>query len=227
MIAGLRPLAKWRTLYFFDQFGCGEDLNDPDQADFKRTVQHALCFVEALKLNPGTVGLLGHSFGAHLAFGLLEKLGSIRELIFLNPVPSRALLRSRLKVDLSDIDAARIKQLTPLKTREAGVEIINIYSRIYCEKWPPEVPCDHKAFDMQLCGRVQASMGDFDFRPLFPRIPKQSLLVTGERDFIRPELLLDYGQVFGRTIEMKGAMHMPFLDRPKDFLAAVSGYFSR
>ncbi len=122
-------------------------------------------------------------------------------------------------------DTARIVALTPLRTRAVGVEIMNIYSRIYSEKWPPKIQFEYKAFDMQLCDRVQNSMGDFDFRPLLSLIPKRSLLVTGERDFIRPELHLVYKPVFSKAIEMKGAMHMPFLDRPTVFLSAVSDYF--
>lgn len=69
MIAGLKPLAKWRTVYVFDQYGCGDDPNDPETASFRKTVDHAVALIEAPRLNGSGFGMLGHSFGAQLAFG--------------------------------------------------------------------------------------------------------------------------------------------------------------
>lgn len=223
--AGLRPLAKWRELFIFDQFGCGRDANDPFRADFNKTVDHGLAFLKALKLDSKNIGLLGHSFGAGIAFGMMRKLSALRELIFLNPIPPTAELWGKIEVNLSGKDSARIEELTPLRTREAGVEIIQIYSRYYCESWPSKVPFEYHSFDMQLCEQVQKSMGAFDFRPQFSQVPQKSLLFLGERDFIRPELLKDYRSVFSKIIELPGAMHMPFLDRPQDFLSAITPYF--
>ena len=162
-----------------------------------------------------------------MAFGMMRELCVPRELIFLNPVPPTAELWRKVQVNLSKEDADRVEQLTPIRTQEAGVEIMNIFSRIYCEEWPPKVRFEYKAFDMQLCDRVQQSMGEFDFRPMFSRIPEESLLFIGKRDFIRPELLSDYRPVFSEVVELKTAMHMPFLDRPEDFLGAITPYFQR
>lgn len=226
LIAGLMPLAQWRTLYFFDQFGCGHDSNLPEDATFEKTVAHAEAFIEALNLMPGSLGLLGHSFGAHMAFGLMPKLRApLRELVLLNPVPPTEKLRAKIQVSLTSEQSARIKELTPIKTVSAGIEIMNTYSKIYCETWPTPVKFEYHSFNMRLCAAVQNSMGDFDFRPLFRLIPKRSLLFKGENDFIGPELLTDYDQAFSNVIQLERAKHMPFLDRANDFLDAVTPYF--
>ncbi len=225
MLAGLSPLSKWRTLYFFDQFGCGEDSNYPLRADFLKTVNHALDFIASLGLKQGTVGLLGHSFGAAIALKMIEGNFPARELIFINPVPPTAELYGRVKIDISPEDVERIGALVKLQTRESGVALMEIYSKYYCEHWPTRLKFKYRSFDVGLCERVVASMGKYDFRSSLTRVPKRSLLVKAENDFIRPELLSGYDEVFSNVVQMPGARHLSFLDRPEEFLSFTAAYF--
>ena len=225
MQAGLSFLSKWRTLYFFDQYGCGQDSNLPCGADLTKTVNHACAFISELGLDPKSIGLLGHSFGAPIALEMMGKLLPLRELIFLNPVPPTAKRWGEVRNDISAEDRACLQELGSERTPENGVKAIEIYSKYYCETWPTKVSFRYGAFDPVLCEDVQQSMGDFDLRASLKLIPKKSLLVTGEKDFIFPALLSDYEPFFSTKIEIEGGKHMPFLDRPQEFSKAVSKYF--
>ena len=214
-------------LYFFDQYGCGSDSNPPSKATFELTVNHATCFIESINNKGKNIGLLGHSMGAAICLNLLDRLEeTVHELVFLNPIPPTKRLWEQTMPErkISPQDKKEIDRLSKSKKKEDGLKIIHIFTKYDVMNYPSKIPIHYKSFNLKLCEQVQSSMGNYDFRHTLKKVPKKSILLTGEKDFIRPEVLKDYKSAFPFSYEIRNTKHFPFNERPDFFLKVMESF---
>ncbi len=76
--------------------------------------------------------------------------------------------------------------------------------------------------------RVYPSLGDWDWRPLLPRVDVPVLLVWGETDRGPPEVEQEWlsGLPRGEVLAVPGAGHWPFCENPEVFFPAVERFLA-
>src|SRR5690349_17029029 len=70
LVKWLAPLAKYRTLIYYDQPGCGRDQTPPSDVTFQGTVEQLKSLLETLEVANG-FSLLTHSWGSNIVLSAL------------------------------------------------------------------------------------------------------------------------------------------------------------
>ncbi|HEV2122573.1 MAG TPA: alpha/beta fold hydrolase [Chloroflexota bacterium] len=249
LLPDLVPLARGRTLLFYDQRGGGrsELIRDPDRL----TVEHHVRDLEALRRHFGLqrLSLLGHSWGGGLAaLYALEHPTRVERMLLLAPMTPRRdpYLTQSTEAFLPRLDSAtwaRLRTLDqslatsddPVATcRElmqglmdaplyfADTAAARRFQGDFCDA-PPEalrmVPKAREAFNR--------SRGAWDLRAELKTLRVPALVVHGERDAIPLEASREWASSLpnARLLVVPGADHYLFAEKPEQVIPAADQFF--
>ncbi len=206
---------NWR---YFEQPGCdGVEAHEPVTA--QAVAEAARAFVEEQAAD-GPVSLVAHSWGAWLALGLLRRLQVDRfvRVVLLHPAPpTKAGLDEAVGSLFARLRPEAMAQIGPLMTRTdlaAGREAMQALLPAYCGRETDLPDLDLQLHPLVFHG-VNATLGDFDQRPVLAAHRDRITLVFGEDDYITPELYARHaGPLEAFDVATLKGGHFGFLEDP-------------
>jgi proline iminopeptidase len=247
----LAPLARGRTLIFFDARGAGKSQLTTNPALL--AMDRHVADLEAVRAHfgLGPMQLVGHSWGAMVAaFYAAANPRNVDRMVLVTPGPVEA------KYD-AELEAARQSRTDPLVLQRqfqlAGLllggqsqdpvadctELVGSLFAVYFHDvanlasmngtWCPQTP---DAASLMLLGMFagRASLGpDFDLAPMLAGIQAPSLVIHGEADVIPAASSARYAEALpnGSLRTISGAGHFPWAEEPAAFFPAVNAFLRR
>lgn len=228
----LQPLAKNRTLVFYDQF---DTIRDADQSSAKVSADQLVTQLVDILSFVGAgreVGMFAHSFGTHVALGALarQSRASVREVVLCNPfaldserfAASGERLMNRIPSEVKLL----IEQLEAEGTETAGTKLM--YEALpYYVASPKNVPqMNFRSYSMSVNTTVFESIGSFNMTNAVAHLPLRTLLVYGENDFLLPSDSAECREKAFKEIVIPNAGHFPFAEQPKLFTNVLQEFFA-
>lgn len=247
----LEPLAELATfgrrVIFYDQIGCGKSDHPPDAAFY--TVETFVAEIDALRdqLGLGELHVLGQSWGGMLAMQYaLTRPAGLASIVVADSPASMTLwvseanrLRAELPPDVQQtLSAHEAAGTTADPAYAAACEVF--YRRHVCrlERWPDCVTRTMQALaDDGFVYNVMNGPSEFyvtgtlktwDITGRLPEIRVPVLLLSGRYDEATPAIV---GAIHERLphsewICFESSSHMPHIEQPEAFNAAVRGFLS-
>jgi proline iminopeptidase len=244
----LAPLARGRTLLFYDQRGGGRSGPVADLASV--TAGQHVRDLEDLRRHFGLerLTLFGHSWGAGLAMlYAMEHPDRVQRVVLVAPLwprwsPYAGQYQTTLRDRLGRTDYARFQTLadrmesTPDPTqfcreffqlflRAAGTTADGL-RRVHGDPCTAEPEVTRTYF---VRNRVTiASLGDYDWRSRAARVDAPTLVVHGTRDVLTEAASREWAATLpnSRLLRIPGAGHLPYADQPQAFYSAVGEFLS-
>lgn len=244
----LAPLARKRSVVFYDQRGAGRStlVADPAALDAERFADD----LEAVRRHFGLerVTLVGHSWGAGVAaLYAMRHPDRVSRMVLIGPMPLR---RSELDRSFAEIrssrspdEAARLlaaRDAVRADPGNAGAcrEFYSLWFRPFFAD-----PADMTRTRGDFCagspdalrnaglavGRnTMASLGDFDWRDSLERVSSPVLVLHGSQDPIPVSAAREWAAAFpnGRLLLLEGVGHFPYVEAPEAFFPAVDAFLS-
>ncbi|MHC4992445.1 MAG: alpha/beta fold hydrolase [Planctomycetota bacterium] len=237
LVPDLEPLARTRTLVFYDQRGGGRsDL--PDDEGLLSIDRH-VADLEMLRrhLALERMTLLAHSFGPLLAaFYAIEHPERVERMIFIGPLPPRRAdvwERFRKKVDavLAPEESARMEQAwrdlvegpdptdacrrfweIGLKPRFADADKIHLLRGDLCVAPPTALRYGMVSTNPA----TLSSLGDWDLGEALRGVTAPTLIIHGEAEAIPMDLVEEWETALpdARLLRVPDAAHFPYVERP-------------
>lgn len=225
LVAALAPQAARRRFVLFDQLGCGPGSPSPATVTAADTIAHAEALAAALaaRAGPGGIGLLGHSWGSHVALHCAAALGpACAELLLLDPFPATmAGLGAAMGRLQARFPAAMRRDLGARASRGDGAGMMRLMFPYYCHDPATPFPEGLFRYAPAVAHAVQDSLGDFDATPLLAHLPKRSAVLRGESDFITPAETGAILAAMAEDVVLPRTAHLPFVEDPPGFAAAL------
>jgi pimeloyl-ACP methyl ester carboxylesterase len=221
--AALLPLARRRTLVFFDQPGCGRTAAPSAGADGGATV----ALFAALRRELGADaphGVLAHSWGALVAIAAAPAGAPFAEGLLVTPMPLALAGFQQCQANLF----ARVPEETQAAFQHAvasgmdGDAIAQLLLPFYLADRRVPVPGLH--FNMATFQAVMASLAAFDFSAALPAAGRFDVLL-GEADFTTADLVADVLAAAARVDRLPAVGHFPFCEDPAAFAASLARSF--
>ena len=249
LLPDLVPLARGRTLLFYDQRGGGRSqrIDEPDLL----TVEHHIRDLEALRQHFGLeeLSLLGHSWGGGLAaLYALRHPTRVERMLLLAPMApasepylkqSAAEFLSRLDsttwVRLRALDQALSTSSDPVAVcRELmqGLMVAPLYFATLegAGRFQGDF-CDAPAEALRTVPRVREafnrSRGEWDLRRQLRRLQVPTLVVHGEHDAISMEASREWARSLpeARLLVVRGADHYLHAEKPEQVIPVADQFF--
>lgn len=228
----LRPLSRVRTLLFYDQLGSGRDSTPLEDV----TSAALVCQLKSIIDKYGgtdQVGLFAHSWGSYLALSVLrdEVHSKIEELVLCNPFPltssrfaeSGARLMERIPADVK----LQIEDLDQIRDDAAGLRLMEVALPYYLGQIGLIPDLCFASYSIAVNEKVFGDIGDFDLTDTGPLLPRRSLLIYGEKDFIIEEDSKELQLLHAEQRVIDGAGHFPFAENPTRFTEATLSFLDQ
>ncbi|MDE2335123.1 MAG: alpha/beta fold hydrolase [Rhodospirillales bacterium] len=250
-----RLAAAGYDVYLYDQLGAGQSsrLADPSRYTLARGVADLNSFRRAIHARQ--VDLIGYSWGATLAAAYLaEHARHVGKVVFVSPGSMNA-RKSDLLAMLSRLDVAHLAALLRqvLAPRAAlawllvqvnpeaahafagdaemdsrlRAMIAAVAPAFYCRP-PPRPSTGHPGFYvLAMLLRPLASPGA-DLHAALARLATPALILRGQCDYVSRTSARDYRDTLARSrlIDLPGAGHRLFAERPRAFTAIVAAFLA-
>ena len=233
----LAPLAERRQVVLFDQRGRGRSAAPPGPRAAR--IEHDAGDVAALRAELGLerYDLLGHSWGGGVAMlAAAQDAAAVRRLVLVDPVAPTGwwlpLMHERALARLPDPERAELAVLDPARLAEPDPAAHAAYARAFAPAWFADLslaplftpPLVETATGSAVAARLRRE--GYDWRDRVATIRARTLVVRGGDDALPPEA---HEQVVAaipdaRLAVVAGAGHMPFWERPEDFLPLVAEF---
>lgn len=236
-----------RTVYLYDQFGCGRS-DTPAPGDFDRyTVEHYRAEVEAVRKTIGAEELVlyGHSWGGVLAQEYaLASPDRVSKLVLSGTLHDTGkaieVMRAARREVLSDED------LETMEAKEAAREFEDPEYRALTEQVYDEVLLrgenplwrEKSRLEMDIYGLMwgptefalaeTARLRDWSVRDRLPELETPTLVVVGEHDEIGPQLSRDMADLLpnARLEELPGTSHHIYWEEPEAYFAVLEDFLA-
>ena len=244
----LSPLARERSVVFYDQRGTGRStlVADPAALDAGRFADD----LEAVRQHFGLerVTLVGHSWGAGIAaLYAMRYPDRVSRMVLIGPMPLR---RSELDRSFTEIRSNRppeeAEQL--LAARDAvradpgNADACRGFYALWFRPFFAD-PADIAKTRGDFCagspealrnaglavGRhTMASLGDFDWRDSLSRVNAPVLVLHGSQDPIPASAAKEWVAAFAnaRLLLLEGVGHFPYVEAPEAFFPAVDAFLA-
>lgn len=230
LVGALQHYADLRTLYFFDQLGCG---STHDQAPYKITADDTLSHIEAiaLALRPAgsDVGILAHSWGTHLTLQLLKRAPRrFSELVLVSPFP---VTRTGLEAAFARLDSriprAILKEVSSLERQPgSGRKIMDLLLPHYVVNRRVHFPSAIHRYDARVNETILSSLGSFDTRSAIAHLPDRSIVVRGDQDFVPFDSVKPIADSARQAVTLIGVGHFPFFEAELEFRHVIRSFLS-
>ncbi|MFB6245770.1 MAG: proline iminopeptidase-family hydrolase [Candidatus Nanohaloarchaea archaeon] len=250
----LAPLAQHgndkRTVYLYDQFGCGRS-DRPAEGDVDRyTVEHYREELEKIRQTLGVdkVTLYGSSWGSVLAQEyVLEYPDNVDKLIMSGALhdmqEAKEAMRAAMKEELSEEEIKKVEQLESERAFDDS-EYWNILEKVFLrrvirmEERPLWFRKSIEGQNTTLKGIMEgvnefmlsetARLSDWSSKGRLSDIQTPTLIISGEYDEISPDLARDMvDRMPNAQLELiEEASHSPFWEKPEQHYEAVEKFLS-
>jgi proline iminopeptidase len=244
----LSPLARERSVVFYDQRGTGRStlVADPAALDAERFADD----LDAVRQHFGLerVTLVGHSWGAGIAaLYAMRYPDRVSRMVLIGPMPLR---RSELDRSFAEIRASRSPEETErlLAARDAvradpgNADACRGFYVLWFRPFFAD-PADMTKSRGDFCvsstealrnaglavGRhTMASLGDFDWRDSLNRVSSPVLVLHGNQDPIPVSAAKEWAAAFpnARLLLLEGVGHFPYVEAPEAFFPAVDAFLA-
>jgi proline iminopeptidase len=244
----LSPLARERSVVFYDQRGTGRStlVADPAALDADRFADD----LDAVRQHLGLerVTLVGHSWGAGIAaLYAMRHPDRVSRIVLVGPMPLR---RSELDRSFAEIRTSRSPEeaerlLAARDAARADPGNADACRRFYALWFRPFFadPADMTKSRGDFCagspealrnaalgvGRhTMASLGDFDWRDPLKRVSAPVLVLHGSRDPIPVSAAKEWAAAFpnARLLLLEDVGHFPYVEAPESFFPAVDAFLA-
>lgn len=242
----LSPLARDRSVIFYDQRGAGRStlVADPAALDAERFADD----LEAVRKHFGLerVTLVGHSWGAGVAaLYAMRHPDRVSRVVLVGPM---ALRRSELDrsfaavpASLGPEEAAQLRVARDaVRTDPGDAEACRRFYSVWFRPFFAD-PADMARMRGDVCagspealrngalvvGRhTMASLGDFDWRNSLQRVTAPVLVLHGSEDVIPASAAAEWTTAFpnARLLLMEGVGHFPWVEAPEAFFPAIDAF---
>lgn len=232
LVEWLLPLSQYRTLLFYDQCGCGRDRTPLSEVSASGTVDQLHALIEALDIKSG-VGVFCHSWGSHVFLSLLQRKLSIgiEEAIISNPfalnLQRLARAGQRLRDRLPSTVRALVQEMGKNPRDETGGQMIQALLPYYVAVPEHAQRLKIPSFSLAVNAKVSHSIGNFNLREVSSSLPDRTLIIYGEKDFLRQTESHELLTESVTTITIPETGHFPFAENPQAFLTAVLSFIKR
>ncbi len=233
----LAPLAEGRQVVLFDQRGRGRSAAPPGPRAAR--IEHDAGDVVALReaLGLARCDLLGHSWGGGVAMlAAAQDADALRRLVLVDPVAPTGwwlpTLHERALARLPEPERSALARLDAAALAEPDPAVHAEYARAFAPAWFADLslaplftpPLVESATGAAVVARLRRE--GYDWRDRVAAIRAPTLVVRGDDDALPPAA---HEQVVAaipgaRLAVVAGAGHMPFWERPEDFLPIVTGF---
>jgi proline iminopeptidase len=244
----VEPLARGRTLIFYDQRGSGlsEIVTDPKLL----TASHHVQDLEDVRKHFGAerLSILGLSWGSALAALYADRHPKrVRRIVFMSPIsPRRELLDARI-VKLNSLrtpqENSRRRELQQRLTTAPDSDVVTIcrefsnstFFLYFVDPTPDKLAhaarrCDIPPAAIRNRPVVEAavfrSLGTWDLRPVLQKLSMPTLVMEGDRTNVPLEATREFAATLpnSRLILVRDAGHEFFVDQPRAFESAVETF---
>jgi pimeloyl-ACP methyl ester carboxylesterase len=227
MKAACSAHAKDRIFVFFDQLGCSPDSPNPGVIGLTSTLEHAWSVVAAISQRYGHFGVLGHSWGTFVALSVIARAaGACSEACFISPFPRR---REDLNAALGRLYARypdAVKDALPtLVAQNNGREMMRLILPSYVKSADTIFPDEAFIYKPSVNASVSSGLGDFDYSSWLHHVPKSSIVVQGDYDFISRSDIKALCDSVRQEITLAGVGHFPFIEDQHSSDNALRGFF--
>ena len=247
----IEPLAKNRTVIFYDQRGSGlsEIVTDPKLL----TAAHHVRDLDVLRTHfrAEKITIIGLSWGSGLAaLYAAEHPDRVKRIVFVSPMaPRRSLFDDRIKKLNSlrtPIEIARRRELQeklPSATNAETIKICREFSdstfRLYLVNRTPDnlahaarrcdIPASAIRNRLVVETAVFASLGVWDLRPVLRKLSMPTLVMEGDKTNVPLEATREFADALPNShlVLVQNAGHEFFIDQPKRFLDLVEEFIKR
>lgn len=224
----LLPLAKLRTIIFYDQHGCGNDRTPATEISVNLLIDQLRALVGSLD-GESPYDIIAHSWGAYLVLRAIlhGKISRPNRLILISPVGLTA-ERSAGAVQrlIERIPANVMKEYEmDLSTSEAD-SCLRALKRIvpyYCANSTHHSSPEFGAYCPDVEASVEGSLGDCDLRGVDVRDVRK-LLVYGTHDFESPANTREIQDHNCQIEVLPDAGHFCFSERSTEFLKVTTKF---
>jgi proline iminopeptidase len=242
------PLARGRTLIFYDQRGGGrsELVTDPKQL----TASHHVRDLEALRQHFGLerLDLVGLSWGTGLAaLYAAEHPERVRRMLLLSPMPLARKpyadeRRASIDAVLGSAGRARLTEISQLMPNASDADAPALCRETYRIGAAPYL-VDPANWARERCDRCDASpaairnrsvvaratlgsMGDWDFRPALGKLRMPALVIEGARSIVPLDSTRGWAAAMpnARILLIKDAGHLVAIEQPAALHDAVERF---
>lgn len=239
----LAALADERPVVFYDQLGAGRSDRPSDVSLWRidRFVDE-LATVRAV-LGLDQVHLLGHSWGAMLAFDYLRTApGGVRSVVLASPMFSARRFvadAERLKAELpADLQAVieRDERAGTTDSDEYQAAVMAYYHRHLSrsEPWSPLLEQGFAGFGQEVYQymwgpsefTITGTLGDYEREDALHQLDLPVLFTAGRYDETTPESVAHYQSLVpgSKLTVFEHSAHMTMLDEPEAYVAAVRAF---
>jgi proline iminopeptidase len=215
----LSALSEWRSVFFYDQYGCAPNEELPPNYSPEMLIDQLLGVAKSC--GGGTpVDAICHSWGAFLLYGALARTNEpvFNKVILISPV---GLTRERF-----DRSGERLIRRIPVDVLERiegesdGTTVMATLCKYYMSPGSTKLSLDFKSYRPDTFDRTVSQLGDYDFRDIGEIFQLPPLLLYGEADIEIPD---ETAEIHSAAIVkiIDGAGHFCFAERPDAFLHAV------
>jgi pimeloyl-ACP methyl ester carboxylesterase len=227
LVGALEALRSRRTLFFYDQPGCGRTPAPVDGVSLAQTVDHLSALSEVLFAG-APYGVIAHSWGVLVLIAAASQMPSgapFSEGLLINPVPITGAdygvaLRRLLARIPGEVTA---KFFADLQSGGSGAEAMRAILPFY-RTHPFAVSVDPFPLTPSTYLAIAANLSEFDFSAGQSRLANVSLLLA-EDDFTGADLVAGIGDACRDVCVMKQTGHFPFFEDPQSFAAILGRCF--
>lgn len=242
----LSPLARDRSVIFYDQRGAGRStlVTDPAALDAGRFADD----LEAVRKHFGleVMTLVGHSWGAGVAaLYAMRYPGRVSRIVLIGPM---ALRRSELDRSFAAVPASlgpeEAEQLRvardAVRADPGNAQACRKFYSLWFRPFFAD-PADMTKMRGDVCagspealrngtlvvGRhTMASLGDFDWRDSLRHVSAPVLVLHGSEDVIPVSAAAEWATAFpnARLLLLEGVGHFPYVEAPEAFFSAVDAF---
>jgi len=223
LIEALAPLAKKRTLIFYDQLGCGQSGEPYNYLALAEIYRHFRWLAHYLS-NGSPMGVIAHSWGTLVLIGSLaddnlvsEPIIRFDEGLLINPVPICAQKYKLCAINLLNriplIERIKIFKLVMLE--RDGAKIMKSLLPYYVED-VRAIPIDPFPLNKSIYRQISNRLRRFDYSSNLKGLSKLSV-VMGMHDFVTLELVKELIPHISVMHKMEDIGHFPFWEAPEEF----------
>lgn len=239
----LLRLSHRYKLIFFDERACGRSSADVDSSSM--TMRTMVDDVDAVRVafHLGRVNLLGHSWGGLLAMWyVLAHPENVKSLILVDPTPATSAWRDSsfaiMKRRRTIGDSARLAQFAASDAfNDSSAAALTAYFRLLFKpmfadtslvdsltlKFPADYATRMKALRHL---NMDPTLRRYDLNEGLRDLRRQALIIAGDHDIVPLEAFEQIHRDLSgsRFVIIKNCGHFPFVEKPKEFDAAVESF---